>query len=119
MRKTLNWSVLILTFISTALFAQNSKISGKINDAKNDALAGASVVIKGTTKGTITNANGEFSIENVADGAYKLSISFLGYSSQETSVNVPQTGCLVISLQEDQTALDEVVVTGFLTNVQK
>ena len=112
MRKTLIWSVLILTFISTALFAQNSKISGKINDAKNDALAGASVVIKGTTKGTITNANGEFSIENVADGAYKLSISFLGYSSQEISVNVPQTGSLVISLQEDQAALDEVVVTG-------
>ena len=51
MTKTLIWSVLILTFISTALFAQNSKISGKINDAKNDALAGASVVIKGTTKG--------------------------------------------------------------------
>jgi iron complex outermembrane recepter protein len=109
LKKTL--LIILLTFISSTIFAQN-KISGKITDAKNDALAGASVVIKGTTKGTITNANGEFSIENVADGTYKLSVSFLGYSSQETSVNIPQTGSLVVSLKEDQSALDEVVVTG-------
>ena len=115
MRKTLcltkTWSVLILTFISTALLAQN-RISGKIVDSKNEALAGTSVVIKGTTKGTITNANGEFSIENVANGSYKLSLSFLGYASQDVSVIVPQTGNLVFSLKEDQSALEEVVVTG-------
>jgi iron complex outermembrane recepter protein len=105
-------SVLMLTFMSFSIFAQTSRISGKVVDAKNEGLAGTSVVIKGTTKGVLTNTNGEFAIENVAYGAYKLSISFLGYSTQETAVTVPQTGSLIISLKEDQTALEEVVVTG-------
>lgn len=105
------WSVLMLTLISTMIFAQN-KISGKVTDAKNDALVGTSIVIKGTTKGTTANANGEFSIDNVANGSYKLNVSFLGYSPQEIEVNVPQTGNLTIKLQENQADLDEVVVTG-------
>ncbi|WP_435356388.1 TonB-dependent receptor [Emticicia sp. SJ17W-69] len=105
------WSVLVLVLIGNMAFAQN-KISGKVTDAKNEALVGTSIVIKGTTKGTTANANGEFSIDNVANGAYKLSISFLGYSSREIEVNVPQTGSLTIQMQENQADLDEVVVTG-------
>jgi iron complex outermembrane receptor protein len=105
-------ALFVLLLCSIAAFAQSNKISGKITDAKGEALAGASVVIKGTTKGSSTDKTGAFSIENVENGAYSLVLSFIGYQSKEVSVTVPQTAPLTVSLQDDAAALDEVVVTG-------
>lgn len=104
--------VSLLTLLNYALFAQSGKISGKVTDGKGEALAGASVLIKGTTKGASADRNGLFTLENVADGNYNLVVSFIGYTNKETLVKVPQTGVLSISLSEDAAALEEVVVTG-------
>jgi outer membrane receptor protein involved in Fe transport len=105
-------ALFVLTLFSISAFAQNRAVSGKITDAKGDALVGASVIIKGTTKGSSTDKTGSFSIENVENGTYPLVLSFIGYQSKEVSVTVPQTTPLAVSLQEDAAALEEVVVTG-------
>lgn len=102
------WSVFIMTIVSLSVFAQTAKISGKVTDEKNQALVGVSVVIKGTTKGTVSDADGNYSIE--ADGGQTLSFSFVGYTSKELTINNKST--VNISLTEDAAALDEVVVTG-------
>lgn len=102
------WSVFIMTIVSLSVFAQTSKVSGKVTDEKNQALVGVSVVVKGTTKGTVSDANGNYTIE--ADGGQTLSFSFVGYTSKEVSVN--NKSMVNISLAEDAAALDEVVVTG-------
>lgn len=102
------WSVFIMTIVSLSVFAQSAKVSGKVTDEKNQALIGVSVVIKGTTKGTISDAEGKYSIE--ADGGQTLSFSFVGYTSKEVAINNQST--VNVSLAEDAAALDEVVVTG-------
>lgn len=102
------WSVFIMTIISLSVFAQTAKVSGKVTDEKNQALVGVSVVIKGTTKGTVSDAEGNYAIE--ADGGQTLLFSFVGYTSKEVTINSKST--VNISLVEDAAALDEVVVTG-------
>ncbi len=102
------WSVFIMTIISLSVFAQTAKVNGKITDEKNQALVGVSVVVKGTTKGTVSDAEGNYSIE--ANGGQTLSFSFVGYTSKEVTINNKST--VNVSLAEDAAALDEVVVTG-------
>jgi iron complex outermembrane recepter protein len=105
-------SVLLLTFMSFSIFAQSSKISGKIVDTKGVALPGATIIIKGSNSGTTTDQNGNFTIGNVAIGSYKVGISFIGFINKELVVSVPQTNPLNVSLDEDVNGLEEVVVTG-------
>ncbi|MEG1659013.1 MAG: TonB-dependent receptor [Bacteroides sp.] len=88
---------------------QQQTVSGTVSDATGPII-GASVQVKGTTTGTITNLDGEFSI-NARKGA-TLIISYIGYTTQEVVV----TGkTLTINLKEDSKQLDEVVIVGFGT----
>lgn len=79
-----------------------------------DAVIGASIVVKGTTRGTITNIDGEFSID-VAKNE-KLVVSYIGYTSQEIT---PSGTDLTVVLEEDTEVLDEVVVLGYGANARK
>ncbi|MES2796163.1 MAG: TonB-dependent receptor [Bacteroidota bacterium] len=101
-------SVLILMVINFNVFAQNNTISGKITDNNANALIGASVVIKGTTTGTTTDASGNYQI-NAASGK-TLVISFIGYTNRQ--IVVGNESQINITLEQDAAALDEVVVTG-------
>ena len=85
------------------------KVSGIVKDATGEPIIGANVVVKGTTNGTITDIDGNFSIE-VPEGATLL-ITYIGYNPQEVRVGASNT--LDITLQEDSQTLDEVVVVGF------
>ncbi|MDD4659569.1 MAG: SusC/RagA family TonB-linked outer membrane protein, partial [Massilibacteroides sp.] len=87
---------------------QKGKISGTIVDNMGP-VAGASVVVKGTTNGTISDFDGNFSLENIPDGAI-IYVSFIGYIPQEIAYTGQQT--LNIQLEEDTQKLDEVVVTA-------
>ena len=100
--------LIIGIFLSiSAMPAMAAQISGTIHDEQNDPLAGASVVIMGTTTGTITDTNGNYTLSNVADDA-TLEFSFLGCTPRQfSSSNVPD----VIELN-CQTQLEEVVVTA-------
>ncbi|MEY4539897.1 MAG: hypothetical protein RLZZ306_1654, partial [Bacteroidota bacterium] len=69
-------------------------------------------ILKGSTIGTTTDQNGNFSIEKVSNGSYKVGISFIGFVNKEFSVTVPQTNPLSVTLEDDVNGLEEVVVTG-------
>lgn len=116
MKKTQFIKILILfiglLFSSNNLFAQQGKIEGKVTDDKGLAIAGSAIVIDGNNKGSVTDFNGDFILQNVPNGTHKIVVSFMGFITQKITVTVPQTGKLNVSLKEDQTALDEVVVTG-------
>ena len=94
---------------------QNGTCKGVVKDKTGEAVIGASVVVKGTTNGVITDLDGNFVLSNVPDGAV-IQISYVGYSPQE----VKYTGKpLDIILQEDTQTLDEVVVTALGIKRQK
>jgi len=86
------------------------KISGTVTDSKGEPVIGANVVVKGTTNGMITDTDGRFSIENVAQGS-TVQISYIGYIAQE--IRIGNQSALNIKLLEDTHALDEVVVVGY------
>ncbi len=85
-------------------------VSGKIVDEDGQALPGANILVKGTSIGTTADASGGFTI-NVPDGNSTLVFSFIGYLTQEISVNNQST--INITLAPDVTSLAEVVVTGY------
>jgi TonB-linked SusC/RagA family outer membrane protein len=99
--------------LSLSLSAQNLNVSGTVRDDNNDPLAGASVVVKGSTAGVITDANGGYSVSAPADAT--LAFSFLGLRTREEAVNGRER--IDVTLSEDNQALDEVVVVGY--GVQK
>lgn len=90
---------------------QDRKVTGIITDEQGEPIIGANVVVKGTSKGTVTDLNGEYSIE--ANGKSILLISYIGYLSEEVAVGNNKT--LNIQLKEDAQKLDEVVVIGYGT----
>lgn len=98
--------LLSLCFIlfSIGLFAQ--QVSGTIKDNSDAPVVGASVLVKGTSNGTVTDNNGSFTLNNVAKGS-TLVVSFVGFKTQEVNAD----GSLSLTLEEGD-ALDEVVVTG-------
>ena len=100
---------------SVSVTQQNGTCKGVVKDKAGEAVIGASVVVKGTTNGVITDLDGNFVLSNVPDGA-TIQISYVGYTPQE----VKFTGKpLDITLQEDTQTLDEVVVTALGIKRQK
>jgi iron complex outermembrane receptor protein len=104
--------IIVITACSANLFAQEGKIQGTVTDSKGLGLAGSTIVIEGNNKSTVTDANGDFAIENVANGTHQIIVSYIGFITQKLSIKIPQISKLSIALQDDQAALDEVVVTG-------
>lgn len=101
---------LLLTSISY-IYAQQLTITGTVIDKSlGDPVIGASVLVEGTTNGTVTDIDGKFSI-NASKGNV-LNISYIGYQTQTIKLDGNQT-VLTIQLGEDTQALDEVVVVGF------
>lgn len=86
-------------------------ITGTVRDAMGP-VPGANIVVKGTTNGTITDLDGRFSLDNVPANAI-LQISYIGYLPQE--IEIGNRSVLNIVLEEDNQALDEVVVVGYGT----
>ena len=99
---------------SVNISQQNGKVTGTVED-EFGPVTGASVIVKGTTNGIITDIDGNFTLEGVKNGSI-IQISFVGYTTQE----IKYTGqpSINVKLAEDSQALDEVVVTGF-AGVQK
>ncbi|MCH7413147.1 TonB-dependent receptor [Belliella sp. R4-6] len=92
---------------------QSSTIEGVVKEAANgEPIPGVTIVEKNTTNGTVTDIDGKFSI-NVSSPNAILTISFIGFSSQEVSIT--NKGFIEVSLSEDISQLDEVVVVGYGT----
>lgn len=110
MRRILFSSALLL--VSSLTFAQ-SKVSGTVKDANGEPLIGVSVMEVGTQNGAVTDMNGNYTL-NVKPGA-KLKISYIGFTPQTVKAGSSNQ----IVLQEDNTALNEVVVVGYGTMRRK
>ncbi|MBD1395682.1 TonB-dependent receptor [Pontibacter sp. JH31] len=91
---------------------QDVTVTGRVIDDTGMALPGVTVVLKGTTRGTSTNANGDFSLSVPASGG-TLVFSFIGYTTQEVAIGNQST--INVSLKTDTKALSEVVVVGYGT----
>ena len=97
-------------FCTTQLYAQNKTVSGLVTDKNGETIIGASVLVKGTSNGTISDFDGKFILSDVADNAI-LQVSYVGYITQE--VPVAGKNDIKIVLAEDTETLDEVVVIGY------
>lgn len=93
-----------------AILPQNNMIKGRVTDEKGEPIIGASVAYKGTNIGTITNMNGEFSLVK-KDDKKRLTAQFIGYDPVEIRVDTSRT--MLIAMNENKQALNEVVVVGY------
>ncbi|WP_242202955.1 SusC/RagA family TonB-linked outer membrane protein [Aestuariivivens insulae] len=117
MSKLLHFKLYLLLLFFIPVMAFSQQITGKITDgATNLPLPGANVIIKGTTTGTTTDFDGNFSL-NVSNFPVTLVISSLGFETVEEVVTEART--VNVTLQESLTALEEVVVTGLATSVKR
>ncbi|MEO9512516.1 MAG: SusC/RagA family TonB-linked outer membrane protein [Flavobacteriaceae bacterium] len=115
MKITLLKSFLLLGAFMCLGIAKAQTVSGTVSDATGP-LPGASVVVKGTTNGTQTDFDGNYTLNDVGADAV-LTFSYIGFSSQEIAVNGQTT--LDVVLQEDASELDEVVVVGYGTQSKR
>lgn len=97
------------SLIHSTVTQQDGVCKGVVKDNQGESVIGASVVVKGSTNGTITDLDGHFTLNNVKRGDV-IQISFIGYVSQEV---VWQGTPLDITMKEDSQTLEEVVVVGF------
>ena len=114
MKKNLKRFVLAVLFLSIAAISQAQTLKGIVSDASTEEpLIGASVQIKGTTNGTITDIDGNFYFPNLNDGKYTLVVSYIFYKTQEVEVEVsPDSPIYDIVMEMDGEQLDDVVVTA-------
>lgn len=109
------FSLMMLIFANGILVAQTKSISGIVKDASGESIIAATVKVKGTTVGTVTNLDGVFKLEVPAD-AKILVVSYIGMRT----VEVPITpGIIKITLEDDSKVLDDVVVIGYGTQRKK
>lgn len=104
-------ALLLFTFFSViSSYAQSEiTINGKIVDAKNLPLPGASITVKGTSTSASTDMDGKFEISAPSDGT--LTVSFIGFKNKEIAINGKKS--IIIDLEDDVSVLDEIVVVGY------
>ena len=101
-------SVIAVLVFAAGAFAQAKQVRGSVVDENGMAIIGASVVVKNTTIGVSTDAQGFFVLNNVPANATALEVSYLGYKTQEVAVKPT----VEVKLEPDAQTMDAVVVTG-------
>ena len=107
-------TTLLMAFVlsSAFVFAQTKTVTGTVVDEMGEPVIGANVIVVGTTNGATTDIDGNFSIQDVANGA-SLKVTYIGYKEQ--IIPVAGKTSFNIALAEDRDELDEVVVIGYGT----
>lgn len=103
--------IMAVLSVSAWTLAQNRQISGTVTDVNGKPIAGATILVEGTSNGTTTNTDGKFSVTAPADGI--LAVSFIGYET--TKVNIAGKTQINVSLHEDTHAIDDVIVVAYGT----
>lgn len=111
MKRTLQFvlSLWVLLLLGNVALAQTRVVTGKVTDNRNQPVIGASILVKGTTTGTYTDVDGNFTVAAPADAA-TLTVRYLGMKAQDVAIGSGTN--LVIVMQPDIAGLDEVVVTA-------
>ncbi|MDP3912506.1 MAG: TonB-dependent receptor [Bacteroidota bacterium] len=111
--RIVNRQILLFSENTNSAFSQQAnRVSGKVTDSSGASLPGVSVVIKGTTNGTITDGNGNYSLSNVPENA-TLQFSFVGMKMQEIAVG--GKSIIDVTLEEETVGIEEVVAIGYGT----
>jgi outer membrane receptor for ferrienterochelin and colicins len=106
-------TLIILLFIPSVSFSQVVSLSGYITGTDSSSVTGATITLKGTTYGTVTDKKGFYKINKIKPGTYTIRISFLGFETKEKSVAILKGDTRVdFSIMESNIDLNEVVVTG-------
>ncbi|HWD87518.1 MAG TPA: SusC/RagA family TonB-linked outer membrane protein [Mucilaginibacter sp.] len=123
MRKNYSKKFMLLCaflMMSVVAFAQKGSIKGKVVDENNQSMPGVSVSIDGTTLGSVTDANGLYTVTGVTPGNYTLTAKFIGYVAGKQTITVGSSVITVnFSLKPENTNLNEVVVIGYGTQRKK
>ncbi len=106
----------LLLSLSWVAFGQDRKVTGSVKDAKGDGIPGVSVAVKGTTTGSTTDVNGAFTL-TVKSANAELQVTSVGYVSQ--TVALAGRSSVSITLQDDVSQLNEVIVTGYASQRKK
>lgn len=111
--------LLVLMLLSTsAIMAQS--ISGNVKDETGIPLPGVNVILEGTTQGAVTDFDGNYTIDNVEKGDYKLAATFLGYAKFVQNITIQDADITInITMKEDAQSLDQVIVTGVVNPKSK
>lgn len=112
----LTFSVLLVSICAVVGFSQYT-VTGTVTDQNGEALIGVSILVKGTTAGTITDIDGSYSIDVTADPG-SLEFSYLGYATTTVEVS-SDSNVLDLNMEESANKLDEVVITGMATSVKR
>ncbi|MHB8871546.1 MAG: carboxypeptidase-like regulatory domain-containing protein, partial [Candidatus Doudnabacteria bacterium] len=116
MKKTLIYFFIFTCTINLISQHKNPQMEGYVF-SDNKPLAGANIIVEGTTIGTITNSEGYYQLTNLPGGNFILRASFIGYKSQEIEVKLRgrQISKINFDLKEDELNLEQIVVTGTRT----
>ena len=116
MKRKVKWGGRLLASFVCSLFLMSMhaqvSVTGTVSDSQNEPLIGASIVVKGTTNGAITDVDGKFMLK-VPNSNATLVFTFVGYDKKEVALNGRRT--LNVVLQENLKTIDEVVVVGYGT----
>ncbi|MGM0407820.1 MAG: SusC/RagA family TonB-linked outer membrane protein [Bacteroidota bacterium] len=104
--------VLMVGLLGATVNAQNVTVTGSVKNTAGEPVPGTTVVVKGTTQGTVTNADGEYSITNIPEDA-TLVFSFVGMRTQEVEVGTQTT--IDVTMEVDAIGIEEVVAVGYGT----
>ncbi len=100
-------------FFPTVIFSQEVNISGHVTGTDSSSIAGATIIIKGTTLGTVTDKKGSYKINKIKPGRYTLRVSCLGYETLERTIAILEgVNAADFSIMETTINLNDVVVTG-------
>ena len=112
MKKLYTAAMLVaMCIFSFSAFAQQKEVTGKVSDANGEPLAGVTVVVKGTSRGTTTDAQGNYYIK--ADANDALTFSYIGFANYEENVGAKSQ--INVAMTDASEQLEEVVVTGYQT----
>ncbi len=103
------FSVIFLSLLSVTLFSQESNIRGKVTDNNGEPLIGVSIIVKGSSNGTITDIEGEFQLS--VDPTQTLVLSMVGMETLE--LGIANRSYIEAIMSESTDVLEEVVITGF------
>jgi len=108
--KSLSFTAALLLMLASVALAQERVVSGTVTDETGSGMPGVNVLVKGTSTGTATDVSGKFSLSVPGNDAV-LVFTFVGYTSQEETVGTRST--IDVSMKQDASTLEEVVVTGY------
>lgn len=110
-------AVLCMLIVTYQLSSAQITVKGSIQDISGDPIIGATILEKGTTRGSLSDQNGEFTVDLIGNSG-TLVISYIGYSTIEREVDSDNT-ILELVMEEDIARLDEVVITGLASGVKR